>query len=153
MLFQVSLNGNCIGRCLVCNVDVDTAQTKNMLIWLYIRRWIIVVTEYQQQFKCQTFQFLITLTDTCLGADCSVMTSDAGKGELTVSITSSSGENVPFELKPSLNGYEIQYTPRTSGIYTINMSYGGINVPGENTRICYKAFTSFSACSIPNSFW
>jgi hypothetical protein len=60
----------------------------------------------------------------------------AGKGELAVSIKSSKNETVPFEKKPSASGYQIKYTPLLSGTYTIFMTFGGVDVPGEIFTDC-----------------
>lgn len=60
----------------------------------------------------------------------SVLSKDAGKADLTVSVKTCNGVPVHFEMQPTPRGYQVRYLPTESGTYSTHISYGGTEVPG-----------------------
>ena len=83
------------------------------------------MTEKKSITLCRHFN--ITLCDCFV---CSVFTTGAGDGELLVAIRDAQNELVPFEMRPTTTGYQIKYTPASTGTCIINVSFGGAQVPG-----------------------
>lgn len=59
-----------------------------------------------------------------------VIMTDAGKGELAATVTSSRGLVVPYDLKTAACGYQIVYIPRESGLFSTQMTFNGVQIPG-----------------------
>lgn len=66
----------------------------------------------------------------------SVNRANAGEAELIITITDPIGQMLPFEVSLSDHGETVTYIPECSGIHIINVTFGGINVPGK-----YLSFT------------
>lgn len=71
----------------------------------------------------------------------------AGEAELIVTVIDPSGQSVPFDIEPIPNGERVTYIPDCPGIFKVNATYGGINVPGniDNFTCCY-GITSYCTC-------
>jgi filamin len=55
---------------------------------------------------------------------------DAGEAELVVTITDPQGDSVPFEVCMTECGESLTYIPEMSGTYLVNVTFGGLTVPG-----------------------
>ncbi|KAL7301856.1 hypothetical protein TKK_0005461 [Trichogramma kaykai] len=61
-----------------------------------------------------------------------IIKSEAGIAELDVTATSPSGQELPLHITNLNDGAEmVEFSPSTSGSYSINVSYGGCPVPGS----------------------
>ncbi|XP_023314002.1 filamin-A isoform X2 [Trichogramma pretiosum] len=61
-----------------------------------------------------------------------IIKSEAGVAELDVTATSPSGQELPLHITSLNDGAEmVEFSPSTSGSYSINVSYGGCPVPGS----------------------
>ena len=72
-----------------------------------------------------------------------VVTTGAGRGELVVTVTTGRGTSVPINNQVMTYGNQISYTPKESGMYIVNATFGGVNIAG---RII--VFRSFSGCFV-----
>jgi hypothetical protein len=61
----------------------------------------------------------------------SVHRGNAGEAELCVTITDSSGQKVPFDVDLNEHGETLSYVPQHGGIYMVNVTFGGICIPGN----------------------
>ena len=61
---------------------------------------------------------------------CAVIRCNAGVAELSVTINEESGAPVPFNVEPTQVGERLTYVPDLPGVYKVNATYGGLNVPG-----------------------
>ena len=67
-----------------------------------------------------------------VGQECviSVDASEAGYGNITCRIQSSTGGDVDIDIVPNPDGtHSLVYTPRAPGVYQINIKFGGQPVP------------------------
>lgn len=56
---------------------------------------------------------------------------NAGEAELCITISDSNGQNVPFNVDLNELGETVSYVPQHSGVYVMDVTFGGICVPGE----------------------
>lgn len=54
----------------------------------------------------------------------------AGKAEMKLQITGPRGNNIRYDMYTIAKGEHVVYTPREPGIYKIDITYGGLDVPG-----------------------
>lgn len=64
----------------------------------------------------------------------------AGQAELVLTVTDKDGHAVPFEIRMTDYGETAKYVPQTSGTYVVNVTLGGVTVPG--------AWKFFLFCSV-----
>jgi hypothetical protein len=55
----------------------------------------------------------------------------AGKAELVITITDREGLPVPFEVVRTDVGETVKYVPLSSGTLVVNLTFGGVAVPGD----------------------
>jgi len=80
-----------------------------------------------------------------VGEECviNINTADAGYGNVTCHIRSTSGSDVDIDIVDNGDGtVSILYTPRLPGAYTLNIKFGGQPVPkGQFTQqVCTRKF-------------
>ncbi|XP_067668832.1 filamin-A-like isoform X1 [Haliotis asinina] len=69
-------------------------------------------------------------------ASFNVHTRGAGGGNISVDITSPSGQQVPARISGNgTNGYTVEYTPREIGTYIVTASLSGIPIKGSPFRV------------------
>ncbi|XP_048246435.1 filamin-C-like isoform X1 [Haliotis rufescens] len=69
-------------------------------------------------------------------ASFNVQTRGAGGGNVSVDITSPSGQQVPARISGNgTNGYTVEYTPREIGTYLVSTSLSGIQIKGSPFRV------------------
>jgi len=82
-----------------------------------------------------------------VGEECviNINTADAGYGNVTCHIRSTSGSDVDIDIVDNGDGtVSILYTPRLPGAYTLNIKFGGQPVPkGQFTQQVNRAKNSF----------
>ncbi|KAJ8683635.1 hypothetical protein QAD02_019427 [Eretmocerus hayati] len=69
-----------------------------------------------------------------------IVKSEAGVAELDVTATSPLGQELPLQLSSLNDGAEmIEFSPSVAGTYSINVSYGGVPVPGSPIKCIAEA--------------
>jgi len=62
------------------------------------------------------------------------MTTGAGLAEMKLLITNNRGMSVPSNINQTSQGYQVTYVPSDPGTYSIHVTYGGLDVPGQIFR-------------------
>ena len=94
-----------------------------------------------------------------VGEECviNINTADAGYGNITCHIRSTSGSDVDIDVVDNGDGtVSILYTPRLPGAYTLNIKFGGQPVPNgdfvqqvwQTTCVNCNAFVIFTGCAV-----
>ena len=67
-------------------------------------------------------------------------TQGAGRGDITVAITSPSGSRIKAHIQPTHGGYLVQFTPTELGDYLLNIAFGGMPINTSPHRLkCRQA--------------
>ena len=60
-----------------------------------------------------------------------VVSHEAGKAELSLSIVSPTGKTIPYDIVSTSLGERVTYIPSEAGPHNIYITYGGLEVPGK----------------------
>ena len=87
-----------------------------------------------------------------MGEDCtiSVNASEAGQGKVTCRIRHASGSDVDIDIQDNGDGtFSIHYTPHSPGTYTINIKFGGQQVPNGLYDVEVGIFSDIRSTPVP----
>lgn len=75
-----------------------------------------------------------------------VTTVHAGTAEMCIVVLDPSGNGVPFKLEKTPTGSRIVYSPTEPGCHKVQVTYGGLDVPGCPVRQEIRALVPVTAC-------